>query len=211
MASVRMTKTDKKDFCNALANKLYEKRIKALRSDIVAQGKGVTTMIASPEQIAAAAQLPDTMVTRKKVFEIGVAIKASENKSRWESIDVELPELTPIPLQNYAYPARLEVLSEKDVSGEKWPTWLRPDSKPFCLNKLFPMIRAYIYECQEHLQFQSSLETKMAPVNTLKQLKDAAPELHDEWVTYFGESVNKPLALRFDDVLETLRKHKEAV
>ncbi len=209
MASVRLTKQDKRDFANHMAKKLFDGKINELKEEIEGCGEEVTTLLASPEQIKAAALLPDFMVYRRKSFQIGVVVQNPGYLGR-TIILVKLPQLTPIPMHEYgAQPMSWEI-SDKELNGEIWPTWLRPEGKTFCLNKLFPRLSAIKALAQEKAAFNAELSRRLEQVNTLNKLKEASPELHDKWVEYYGASVNTPLALRFDDILKTMHKHQEA-
>lgn len=209
MASVRLTKQDKKDFADHMASKLFDDKINTLKEEVQNAGKEVTTLLASPEQISAASLLPDFMVMRRNTFEMRMLV-ANEGYGRHLHIYIDLPQLTPIPMHEYANRPIIWEVTDSELKVEKWPEWLRPEGKTFCINQLFPKLRAIKSLSQERNKFERDLYNRLGQVTTLNKLKEASKELHDEWIEYYGESVDTPLALRFDDILKTMEKQKAA-
>jgi hypothetical protein len=210
MPSVKLNKAQKKDFCNHMANKLFKRQLDAITDEITGMAEPMTRVLATPKQIEASAALPDTMLCKVRSFTISLTI-VHQSKWRFKTFCIDLPQLTPVPFNGFSSgPAALVMGYSRYVNIDNLPHWLTEAGKDIILSQFSPLLESYGKICKEKMDFEESLSTRMAQVSTLNKLKEASAELHDEWVAYFGDAVNTPPAVIFDDVLKVMAQQKQA-
>jgi hypothetical protein len=192
-----------------MANKVFDHQIKAIKGEIKKMAPDFQKMIVTPEQVEAGKSLSSDFILKKKKFLI--SISGYHNHSCFSArVEVEFPEPIPVPMDIFSKQQKEFRLGEQHEALE-FPSWAVQDQQAFFFDTLVPAGQRLEQKAIEKIDFRDSLSSRMDQVTTLKNLKAASPELHDEWVKYFGEAVGTLPALQFEDVLAVMHQNKEKV
>lgn len=222
MSNNTMNKQNRWDFADHVAHNTFGPKLEAIFEKLQGKGEVLMECLATKDMRKKAAALPENMTARTKEIVIELEYGYFNNPLRSykcrskDSVTITLPEKTPLLIHSQSYTPYWHVISyditqvERQLKDDGEIYWIPQHGVSTFRSELLPLIRESIKMGYQQSLFRSELFEKLMGIRTLKSLKASAPELHDMWVEYFGESATNLPAVRFDDILQTMKKVKAA-
>lgn len=206
---MNLSKKAKTDFADHLAHKMFKSQLQECEEKLIGIAEDVANIYIPAERRRAIVEIcPNWLIATRNAIRLQVGV----DKSTYANGDicVEVPVSAPIPTEHH-YSA--EVYWIFTYSGDLFQMsgYLQRESETYQkLKKLGSGVPAEIARVIiAKKQFEKDLLASLESCRTLKQLKKLAPELAEEWESYFGSEVTNLPAIPFVDVLDQYRKLKE--